>query len=134
MIKNGLDTIRKGEHERRACDWNPFQLIAKYSRYTGILDLLGFGSVKSKHIPLFTAIEQLGEALIQTILAAVFIFHNQNECWFEDFDQLLGIPFPTSTFSLLFSFVSVVIAIKRLISIAYDKTKKIYNRFLLEDF
>ena len=134
MFKNGLDTIRKGEDERRACDWDPFQLINKNSKYTGILDLLGFGSVKAKHIPLFTGIEQLGEALIQTILAAVFIFQNQNECWFESFDQLLGVPFPTSTFSLVFSFVSVVIAVKRLISITFDKTKKIYNRFLFEDF
>ena len=134
MIKNGLDTIRKGEDAERSSDWDPFKLITKYSGYKGILDLLGFGFVKARHIPLLSGIEQLGEASIQTILAAIFIFRNQNECWFEDFDKLLGVPFPTSILSLIFSTVSVIIAIKRLVGIAYDKTKKIHHGFLFEDF
>ena len=134
MIENGWDTIRKGDDEERPIDLDPFKLITKNSRYKGILDLLGFGFVKSRHIPVLSGVEQLGEAFTQTILAAIFIFQNQNKCWFQSFDTLLGVPFPTSILSLVFSIVSVVIAIKRLVAIAYDKIKKIYNTFLFEDF
>ena len=130
IVKSALDNIRKGADDERQSDWDPFQLVSQYSKYTGILDVLGFGCVRSRHIPLLAGTEQLGEALIQTILSAVFIFQNHGSSWFQEFDKLLGLQFPTSVVSLSFSIVSVLIAVIRLVIIAVKKVITLYNNFL----
>ena len=134
MIKSALETIRNGEDEERLTDLDPFDLISQYSRYKGILELFGFGCVKAKHIPLFAAAEQLGEASIQTTLSVIFITQNYENSLFKDLDKLFGIPFPLSILSLVFSIISVLIAIKRLLDIAFERAKIMYNNLLLEDF
>ena len=134
ILKSALDNIRKGADDERQSDWDPFQLVSQYSKYTGILDVLGFGCVRSRHIPLLAGTEQLGEALIQTILSTIFIFQNNENSWFEQFDKLLGLPFPTSVLSLSFSIVSVSIAIIRLIVIVVNKGIQLYNNFRFDDW
>ena len=127
IVKSALDNIRKGDDDERQSDWDPFQLVSQNSKYMGILDVLGFGCVQSRHIPLLAGTEQLGEALIQTILSAVFIFQNHENSWFQEYDELLGLQFPTSIVSLIFSIVSVLIAVIRLVIIAvknYQSTRK----------
>ena len=127
MMKNALDTIRKGNDDERLSDWDPFKLVSRFSRFNGILELLGFGPVKSKHIILLSGAEQLGEASIQTILAAIFIIQNHASASFEDFDNLLGVPFPTSIVSLVFSIISVLIATKNVAVIVFEKARTRYQ-------
>ena len=127
MMKTALDTIRKGNDDERLSDWDPFKLVSQFSRFKGILELLGFGPIKSKHIPLLSGAEQLGEASIQTVLAVIYYYQNHASASFEDFDNLLGIPFPTSILSLIFSIISVLIATKNVAVIVFKKAKTRYQ-------
>ena len=128
LVKTSLDTIRKGEDEERSGDWDPFKLVSRYLGYKGILGLLGFSTVKSKHMPLIIGMEQLCEASIQTVLSMVFIYQNQLHPWFNDHDKLFGVQFPIFILSLVFSIVSFVSGIIKLTLRITTKIKEIDRR------
>ena len=128
LVKTSLDTLRKGEDEERLEDWDPFKLVSRYSGYKGILGLLGFSTVKSKHMPLIIGMEQLCEASIQTVLSMVFIYQNQLHPWFNDQDKLFGVQFPIFILSLVFSIVSFLSGIIKLTLRIITKIKEIDRR------
>ena len=133
LVKISLDTIRKGEDEERLEDWDPFKLVSRYTGYRGILGLLGFTSVKSKHMPLITGIEQLGEASIQTALSMVFIYQNYGNHWFNEHDKLFGVQFPIFILSLVFSLVSFLSGIIQLALIIITKINEMNRRISFEN-
>lgn len=133
LVKISLDTIRKGEDEERLEDWDPFKLVSRYTGYRGILGLLGFTSVKSKHMPLITGVEQLGEASIQTALSMVFIYQNYGDHWFNEHDKLFGVQFPIFILSLVFSLVSFLSGIIQLALIIISKINEIHRRISFEN-
>ena len=133
LVKISLDTIRKGEDEERLEDWDPFKLVSRHTGYKGILGLLGFTSVKSKHMPLIIGVEQLGEASIQTALSMVFIYQNYGNHWFIDHDELLGVQFPISILSLVFSLVSFLSGMIQLGRIIITKINEINRRISFEN-
>jgi len=106
LIQHGLDTIRKGKEDERVLEFNPFKIISRHSRYKGVMDLVGLTQFKSKNVPLIEGMEQIGEASIQTIVSLVFLINNYENIKKED--TFLGIPFPVSIISCVFSIVSLL--------------------------
>ena len=106
LTRHGIHTIAKGQDEDRPIDWDPFDMISKYTNSKGILELYGFKDVRSKCLPLLAGIEQLGEASIQTVVSLVFITNNYSFIAKED--AFLGVPCPVSLLSLVFSIVSLL--------------------------
>lgn len=135
-FKHGLDTIRKGEDENRSIDLDPCKIVSKYSKFNGILELYGFTDIRSKFIPLLSGFEQIGEASIQTTLSLIFISNNYYEMNYKNnlqADSFLGIPFPISILSLIFSMGSLFLGFYGLSIIICHSIKKAYQRFLSID-
>ena len=122
LTRHGIHTIAKGQDEDMPIDWDPFDMISKYTNSKGILELYGFKDVRSKCLPLLAGIEQLGEASIQTVVSLVFITNNYSFIAKED--AFLGVPCPVSLLSLVFSIVSLLGGFVQLSSIV---------RYLLEE-
>ena len=122
MIKNGLDTFRKGINAERNIEIDPFHIIQYLtnSRCKGILDLYGFSDLKSKDLPLLGGIEQIGEASIQTILTLIFILNHHND--YPELTHFLGLHFETSALSFGLSAFSLLFGF-------YRFTSNICNRF-----
>ena len=122
MIKNGLDTFRKGIDTERIIEIDPFTIIQylSHSKCHGILDVYGFSDLKSKDLPLLGGIEQIGEASIQTILTLIFILNHHND--YPELTHFLGLHFETSALSFGLSAFSLLFGF-------YRFTSNICNRF-----
>ena len=123
LIKNGVDTLRKGNDGERSVDIDPFKSIQRItdSKYNGILDIIGFENFKSKDIPLLGGIEQIGEASIQTVLTLIFILNHRGDI--QELTLFLGVPFESSALSFTFSAVSLIIGLCRSFKYFYDSYK-----------
>jgi hypothetical protein len=109
LIQHGLETIRKSQDDERVLEFDPFRVISRNSRYKGVLHLVGLTQFKSKNVPLIKGMEQIGEASIQTIVSLVFLINNYESI--NKTDAFLGIPFPVSIISCVFSIVSLLFGI-----------------------
>ena len=123
LIKNGVDTLRKGHDGERSVDVDPLKAIQRRtdSKYNGILDILGFENFKSKDIPLLGGIEQIGEASIQTVLTLIFILNHRGDI--KELTLFLGVSFESSALSFTFSVVSLIIGLCRSFKYFYDSFK-----------
>jgi hypothetical protein len=109
LLYHGLETITNGYDEEKIIDWDPCNLITKFSSSKGLLDLYGIKNVKSKSVHLLAGIEQLGEASIQTVLSLLFLVSNYDAI--TETDIFLGIPCPVSVISVFFSIISFFVGI-----------------------
>ena len=103
-----------------------FFIAEKDMKLRGFGDVLGYQQnglkdFKSKSLPLLGGIEQIGEASIQTIVTLVFIINNFDRI--PELNTFLGLPFPTSIISLLFSVVSLSVGLYRSCKIITTKCK-----------
>ena len=120
LINHGFNTIKNGgNNEEELIDWDPFKFLSKHSEFQGLLELYGFKNVKAKYLPLLSAMEQIGEATIQTTLTLVYLVNNFD--YLAQTDTFLGLPFPVSILSLIFSVVSLTVGLFRI--------SKIYRYF-----
>ena len=122
LINHGLKTIRTGINDDLNVDIDPCKIFSKLFNCTGILDFYGLKNFKSKSIPLLTGFEQIGEASIQTVLALTFIINNHDDI--AKFDRFLGVPFPISIVSLVFSVISLLFGLFKLSNLLYQYMKK----------
>jgi len=89
LLKEGVNKIRFGEDENR---------------------LMTFGLFTNKKsvncLPLYAGLEPLGEASIQTFLSLTFLINHWD--FAKNDDYILGVKFPISIISMIFSCVSLV--------------------------
>ena len=132
LIKHGLNTIQYGgKHEEELVDWDPLKLMSRHSQFKGLLHFYGFTSVKAKYLPLLSAIEHVSEAVIQTPLTLIFLVNNYD--YVSETDTFLGLPFPVSILSLIFSVVSFSVGVFRISKVYryFQEEKEVLQ--LLED-
>ena len=123
LVKNGLETVRKGIDGERNIELDPFCIISRVTKSNchGILDFYGFGELKSKDLPLLGGIEQIGEASVQTIITLVFIINHHND--YPELTTFLGLHFETSALSFGLSAVSLLFGFYRFITNIRNKLK-----------
>ena len=133
MFKYGKDQLLKGIDDERKMK----------GQINGILEFYGFFDMKAKTIPIISSFEQLGEASIQTGLAVVFLVNNYEiihkldcEGTHGDFtgDCVLGLRFPISVISLIFSVISFLLGFCRIAKIVYSYCTKTYHRIATLEF
>ena len=121
LMKNGLETVRKGVDRERNIELDPFSIISRTTKCQGILDFYGFGDLKSKDLPLLGGIEQIGEASVQTVITFIFIINHHSD--YPELTHFLGLHFETSALSFGLSAVSLLFGFYRFISNIRNKLK-----------
>ena len=121
LTKFGLDMVRKGEDDERTLEYDPFGLISKHSKYKGFFDLYGLRDFKPNYLPLLQGMEQLGEASIQSAVSLIFLINHYP--FITETDNILGLPFPVSIVSFIFSIVSLLVGLYRLSAAIFHSTK-----------
>lgn len=91
LLREGINKVMYGEDEIRTLK---FGLLTNVLKETPV-----------KNVPLYAALEPLGEASIQTILSLIFLINNWE--FVRNDDYFLGVKCPISIISMIFSCVSL---------------------------